>query len=366
MDGTEVCMDWKLGSPDLDQIRASAKAGDANAQFRLARLLATGLVIPTNHDEAFRWYRAAARQGHIRAKLYRRSIIAGCFTYGGIFLLILAPIILITVSINKWRELFAPLRRSKYRKRFEKLRADAENGDIEAQFEYGRRMARIPDSSAETAAEAAGWFAKAAESGHDEAQYELGSLYINGTGVRLDLAEAVKWIRKAAEQGHTGALIDLGDMYETGDGVPEDIAEAAKCFRKAGEQGSSLAQENMGWLYAEGRGVPQDSAEAVNWFYKLIKQGFEDSVVLGWIQETSHQGLPEAQYLLGVMYNDGRGGLRPENIKAYMWLRIAAAGIADEKRDQVTESINLVASQMTPEEIVQAEQLAQEWRPRSG
>ncbi len=354
-----MTVDWKLGSRELDQIRAAAEDGNANAQFRLARLHATGLVIPTDHDEAFKWYSAAAEQGHIRAKLYLRSIIAGHLAFWGAFwgitLLILTP-------INGLVKLFEPLRRSRYRKRFERLRADAENGDIEAQFEFGRRMARIPGFSAETFAEAAGWFAKA---GHAEAQFELGSLYVNGTGVQKDINEAAKWIRKAAEQGHAEAQRDLGQMYEAGDGVPEDIAEAAKWYRKAAEQGSSLAQDSIGWLYAEGHGVPQDSAEAAKWFHKLIEQGFADPEMMDWIQETAHQGVPEAQYLLGIMHDDGHGWLPQDNIKAYMLLRIAAAGIAGENRDRVTNSINLVASQMAPEQIAQAEQLAQEWRPRS-
>ena len=315
-------------------------------------------MIPTNHDEAYKWYSAAAEKGHIRAKLYLGSIVAGHLTFWGIFWLILTPIIGLV-------KLFEPLRRSRYRKRFERLRADAENGDIEAQFEFGRRMARIPDFSAETFVEAAGWFAKAAEQGHADAQFELGSLYVNGTGVQKDINEAAKWIRKAAEQGHAEAQRDLGQMYEAGDGVPEDLAEAARWHLKAAEQGSSLAQESIGWLYAEGHGVPQDYAEAAKWFHKLVELGFADPVILDWIQETSHQGVPEAQYLLGLMSKDGYGGLTQNNVKAYMWLRIAAAGLLGEKRDRVTNSINLVASQMTPEQISQAEQLAQEWRPQS-
>jgi Sel1 repeat-containing protein len=45
-------------------------------------------------------------------------------------------------------------------------------------------------------------YRKAAEQGHAEAQYRLGSCYREGFGVQQDDAEATKWYRKAAEQGY--------------------------------------------------------------------------------------------------------------------------------------------------------------------
>ncbi len=45
------------------------------------------------------------------------------------------------------------------------------------------------------------WCRKAADQGHDEAQYNLGLCYVNGDGVAKDVAEAEKWFRKAAAQG---------------------------------------------------------------------------------------------------------------------------------------------------------------------
>jgi len=141
------------------------------------------------------------------------------------------------------------------------------------------------------------WFRRAAECGYEKAQYNLGTMYANGQGVRQDDAEAmkwcrleamkwcrleamkwcrleaVKWWRLAAEQGHIEAQFTLGMIKQDGLGVPQDAAEAAKWYRLAAEQGHAEAQCQLGRMYDQGRGVPQDNGEAVRWFCLSVKQG---------------------------------------------------------------------------------------------
>ena len=69
-----------------------------------------------------------------------------------------------------------------------------------------------------------------AEAGDTEAQYNLGLRYATGKGVQQDDAEAVAWYHQAAEQGHAKAQTRLGVMYDTGKGVPHDDAEAAAWY----------------------------------------------------------------------------------------------------------------------------------------
>jgi TPR repeat protein len=45
-------------------------------------------------------------------------------------------------------------------------------------------------------------------------------------------------------------------------GVPQDYAQAAIWYRKAAEQGSAEAQFNLGLLYDNGLGVPLDYSQA--------------------------------------------------------------------------------------------------------
>jgi uncharacterized protein len=121
-----------------------------------------------------------------------------------------------------------------------------------------------------------------AEQGDAPAQYNLGLMYDNGRGVPRDYAAAVQWYRKAAEQGHAGAQYNLGLMYDSGQGVPQDYAAALSWLRKAAEQsgtgGAGLAQVNLGRMYAKGRGVPQDYVTAHMWFSLAAARGVEKAV----------------------------------------------------------------------------------------
>ena len=44
-----------------------------------------------------------------------------------------------------------------------------------------------------------------ADQGHAQAQYNLGTCYLDGIGVAKDQVEAVKWHRKAADHGYAAA-----------------------------------------------------------------------------------------------------------------------------------------------------------------
>jgi TPR repeat protein len=105
-----------------------------------------------------------------------------------------------------------------------------------------------------------------AEQGDALAQYNLGQMYRNGSGVPQDYAEAAKLYRPAAESGVIDAQNNLGYMYSNGQGVPQDYAEAVKWYRLAAEQGDALAQTNLGTMYANGQGLLEDYETAHVWF----------------------------------------------------------------------------------------------------
>jgi len=92
------------------------------------------------------------------------------------------------------------------------------------------------------------------------AQAFLGTSYFLGTGVTQSYAEALTWYRLAAGQGSRQAQFNLGLMYQTGDGVVQDDAEAVKWYRLAAAL--DVARSNLGVMYATGRGVSQDYARA--------------------------------------------------------------------------------------------------------
>ena len=72
-----------------------------------------------------------------------------------------------------------------------------------------------------------------AKQGVAEAQFNLGTMYDSGQGVRQNYAEAVRWHRKAAEQGNAKAQYNLGLMYANGHGVHQDFHLSKEWFGKA-------------------------------------------------------------------------------------------------------------------------------------
>jgi len=77
-----------------------------------------------------------------------------------------------------------------------------------------------------------------AEAGDAKAQFTIGSMYENGSGVKQDYAEAAKWYRKAAEQGDVDALRILGLAYYLGKWVPQDLVQSYFWFSLAASRAS--------------------------------------------------------------------------------------------------------------------------------
>ena len=62
-----------------------------------------------------------------------------------------------------------------------------------------------------------------AEQGDADAQFNLGLMYFNGTGVPQDDQLALKWFRQSADQGDAFAQFALGNMYYMGRGVSRNF-----------------------------------------------------------------------------------------------------------------------------------------------
>ena len=57
-------------------------------------------------------------------------------------------------------------------------------------------------------------------------------------------------------------------MFLEGLGVPQDYTEAVNWFRKAAEQGYAQAQYKLGVMYDEGLGVTQDYRLLTNFLWQ--------------------------------------------------------------------------------------------------
>ena len=69
-------------------------------------------------------------------------------------------------------------------------------------------------------------YTQAAQSGDDDAEFYLGSLYSAGVGVQQSDEEAFRWFQRAADQGHSHALLIVSGLYAIGRGVPRDNVKA--------------------------------------------------------------------------------------------------------------------------------------------
>jgi hypothetical protein len=114
-------------------------------------------------------------------------------------------------------------------------------------------------------------FLKKAQQGDASSQMWLGCAYEQGWLGATNFPEALKWFKRAAEKGNPDAQTSLGQMYAAGEGVTENYALAAKWYRRAAEHvpdldGAGQGRNNLGLLYMYGDGVPQSYVHAFMWF----------------------------------------------------------------------------------------------------
>lgn len=130
----------------------------------------------------------------------------------------------------------------------------------------------------EAYAEALPALRRAAQAGHTDSQYYLGTLYMAGRGVAVDADEAADWFRLASLRGHPKAQYFLGGMYSGGfESLRRDDGRAAELYLRAAEQGLAAAQFRLGVVYESGRGVREDRREALRWYTLAARQGHDDA-----------------------------------------------------------------------------------------
>ena len=114
-------------------------------------------------------------------------------------------------------------------------------------------------------------------------------------------------IFSVAQTAVAGAFEDGLAAYRRGDDTV-----ALQLLRPLAEQGDKNAEVVLGLLYEAGRGVPQSFSEAAKW-YRLAAE----------------QGHLNGQFQLGSLHERGLGVLK-DPLEAYKWYRLAALqGLAD-------------------------------------
>ena len=218
---------------------------------------------------------------------------------------------------------------------WEALFAEADSGNAEAQYWLGRiydagRLRLLPKD----AEKSMHWYQKPAEQGYAPAEYFLCLMHAN----REELEnERCMW--RAAENGVPEAQFWIGVAYEQNlwFGIT-DKQEAFKWFKRAAEHDQVDAEAALGRCYEAGEGVEQNYHLAREWYRKAA----EHVPNLG--------GAGQGRNELGLLYMDGLG-LPKDYVQAYMWFSLAG-----------TENLSAVQVEMTPAQIIRAQQMADEWK----
>ncbi|ERI89931.1 Sel1 repeat protein [Clostridiales bacterium oral taxon 876 str. F0540] len=137
-----------------------------------------------------------------------------------------------------------------------------------------------------------------AESGNALAMHDLGRMFADGLGRKIDSVAAHEWHEKAlsafldveAEKHKPYLQYRIGKMYAAGLGTPQDYEQAAAWFQEAVDKNHKYAQYSLAGLYYRGQGVVQD--------YEIAFELYRRS---------ADQGNPYADYEIAKMFRDGIG-----------------------------------------------------------
>ena len=146
-----------------------------------------------------------------------------------------------------------------------------------------------------------------ADSGNAEAQYWLGRIYDDGRLLPKDAEKSLHWYQKSAEQGYAPA-----EYFRCLMQANREELESERCMRRAAEKGVPEAQF---WI-----GVGYDQNQ---WFGITDKQE-----ALKWFKQAAEHGYVDAEVELGRCYEDG-DGVEQNYTLAADWYRRAAEHVPD-------------------------------------
>jgi FkbH-like protein len=250
------------------------------------------------------------------------------------------------------------------------LRAAAETGDAEAQFQLGALYASRSGASSDTAA-ALRYYRQAAEQGHSSAQHNCAEMLLASGHGRA----AAVWFTAAAAQGVAESQLMLGDLYATSRGVPRNLQIARDWYEKAASNGlrsavaklercarlldmladprfagiddstlartvcsvlmeeTSVTQEKEGPWYRIAAEAGDAEAQSILAWALLTGDGCDADAVssFSWFKRSAEAGFVPAQLQLGIMYRDGVGVPADEDLSS-SWIKRAAEAGNDEAR----------------------------------
>lgn len=211
----------------------------------------------------------------------------------------------------------------------------ADLGNIPCTFYYGKMLMEGLGVKADKK-DGANYLLKAADTGFPQAMYYLGKCYASGDGVTKNAEQAVKWYRLAAGKGVAGAQWDLAQCLRTGEGSQVNYDQALYWYAEAAANGRTKAFRQLiadsisgSPFMAYMKGIKaysnKDFDEALKQFKIVDKAKVADGKVMeaaiyannAYAKHNMKKGIkllndaakanPQAMYLLGALYEAGKG-----------------------------------------------------------
>ena len=268
-----------------------------------------------------------------------RPLFALCFVLHFILLSGVLLFISPTAIAGSYEDGIAAYRAGKYNQAIELLTKAGEDGHAKAQYylsvlyEGGSGIDKDMQASLK-------WLQRAAEGGMVEAQRNLGAFYHDDIdNPDDDLDQAIYWYQHAASQGDLTGQLRLGILLDREKNTTHDHREAIRWYLLAARQGVAQAQYNLGMMHSLGRGTPVNPDKALDWFFKAAKQRYTSAMII-----------------IGEQYLSGKG-VDVSLVEAYKWFHLADINGHETAAKRMKE----IATELTCEEIRQAEHLAGVW-----
>lgn len=242
-----------------------AKLGDPKAQTLIAEMYDKGLGVAKDPGEATAWYGLAAENGDREAQ----------FGYA--------------VKLLEGRHVEKDIERAK-----ELLRRAAREGHATAAFNYAQLIVDERPTGA-GAREALPFFLQAAEARVPDAYYALYQLYRSGALKGFpEIDKAQTWLIRAARSGIDTAQVELGIWFVNGTGGTQDEKAGFSWIARAAIGGNVIAQNRLAKMYAQGIGTPRNPVEAAKWHILAQRAGLRDDWLDDYINAMDREQFADA------------------------------------------------------------------------
>ncbi len=187
----------------FDEHLENAEAGEVEAQYEVGIMYLKGQGVAQDREKALQWLKRASDGGYQQA----------------------------TSKLGRIQE---------QQEKFKQSLRQAESGDLEAQYDVA--MMYLKGRGVDTdGAKARKWLGKAADKGDTRAITRLGIINFKGENGGSDFKQALTLFNRVSDRSAL-AQYYLGEMYADGSGVKQDYPAAIEWYRKAAAGGFDRAR----------------------------------------------------------------------------------------------------------------------------